>query len=205
MSADDPKQLESFDLGSNRWPPDPSEGYAVVKYSAEYEVDEQKPSGKDDPTVKNKGRKARKFTAELHWTLRIDTEARAYIKQVSPVGVNQGKAWELVHPDAELYNVDNVELTSMGEITRTPGERTLTLTGISWIKKPPVKVGTGTKSADKAVVWTDQKPTVNHVIYTSPSGQKYDMGAGPIEVVTPSGQKYGFDQPENAPAAKVPV
>jgi hypothetical protein len=205
MSADDPKLLEAFDLGDNHWPPDPNEGHAVVKFSAEYEVDEQKPAGKDDPTVKNKGRKARKFTAELHWTLRIDSEARAYIKQVSPVGANQGKAWEIVHPDAELYNVDNVEILTMGEIARTAGERTLTIGGISWIKKPPVKVGTGTKSADKAVVWSDQKPTVTHVIYTTPSGNKIDMGAGPVTIETPSGNKIGFDQPENAPSAKVPL
>jgi hypothetical protein len=203
MSADDPKLLEAFDLGSNRWPPNPDEGWAEVKFSAEYDVDEQKPAGKDDPTVKNKGRKARKFTAILHWTLRIDSEARAYIKQVSPVGVNQGKAWELVHPDAELYNVDSVQLLTMGDISRTAGERTLTLGGVSWIKKPPVKVGTGTKSADKAVEWTDKNVSSDHVILVTSDGNRIDMGPGPATATTTTGNKFGFNQPD-APKVAVP-
>ncbi len=206
MSADDPKILESFDLGDNHWPPDPSEGWAEVKFSAEYAVDEQKPAGKDDPTVKNTGRKARKFSAILHWTSRIDDAARRYIMQISPVGVNQGKAWELVAADAILYNVDNVELTSMGEITRTAGERTLTIGGISWIKKPPVKSGTGVKSADKPVEWHNApvKGADQHVTFKTSDGNTIDMGPGPIAQKTSDGNTFGFNGAD-APKAEVPL
>ena len=30
MSAADPRALMTFDLGPNRWPPDPAEGFALV-------------------------------------------------------------------------------------------------------------------------------------------------------------------------------
>ncbi len=193
----------SFALGDNSWPPDPDEAWAEVKFSAEYAVDEQKPAGKDDPTIKNTGRKARKVTLVLHWTNRMDSDARAFLMQVSPVGINQGKAWEMSHIDAELYRVDAVTITTMGEITRTPGERTLSLGGISWIKKPAVKTGTGVKSADKAVEWKNAQIASDHVTFKTSDGNTIDMGPGPITSKTTDGNTYGFGA-DDAPAAEVP-
>ena len=203
MSADDPQQLMSFALGDNSWPPNPDEAWAEVKFSAEYAVDEQKPAGKDDPTVKNTGRKARKVTLILHWTDRMDAEARVFLRTVSPVGVNQGKAWEISHVDAELYNVDSVELTTMGEIARTASTRDITLGGISWIKKPAAKAGTGVKSADKPVEWKDTPQNADHFTFKTADGNTIDMGAGPVAVKTRGGQEYGFGT-SDAPAAEVP-
>jgi len=208
MAADSAELLQSFDLGPHRWPPDPAEGFAIVKFSAEYAVDEQKPNGKNDATIKNTGRKARKFSAELHWTRRIDDKARAYILQISPVGVNQGKAWEFVHLDAELYNIDNIEILTMGEIERTYGERTLTIGGISWVKKPPLKVGTGVASAKKPEEWVNARPAdQSHVFFHTSDGNTIDMGPGPVtytSTTTAEQNQKGFSGPA-APSAKVPL
>lgn len=203
MSQDDADFLMTVDIGQNRFPPDPGEGWAEVLFSAEYELDAQKPHGKDDADIKGVGRKAREVTIILHWTNRIDDLARSFIREVSPVGPNQGKAWELVHPDTELYNVDSIQLKSMGEIKRTPGERTLTLKGLSWAKKAPVQKGTGAVTAKKPEEWTDPTGANDHVLLVTSDGNTIDMGPGPVTYENEDGNNYGFNGAD-APAPEVP-
>lgn len=203
MSADDPRALMTFDLGPNRWPPDPAEGFALVTFSAEFELDPQKPHGKDDADIKGVGRKAREFTAELHWTSRIDSDARAYLLQVSPVGINQGKAWELVHPDQDLYNVDSVQLKTMGEIKRTPGERTCVVKGLSWAKKKPVQSGVGATTAAKPLEWVDSPPAASRITAITSDGNTIDLGPGPATATTSDGNTIGFNGAQ-APKPAVP-
>lgn len=203
MSADNAISLMTFDLGQNRWPPNPKEGYAIVTFSAEFELDPQKPHGKDDADIKGVGRKAREFTAELHWTKYMDSEARAYLTLVSPVGVNQGKAWELSHPDQDLYNVDSVQLKTMGEIKRTPGERTCILKGLSWAKKKPVQTGVGSTTAAKPEEWVDSPIQGTHLTATTSDGNTIDLGPGPATATTPNGNTFGFNGAQ-APKPAVP-
>lgn len=203
MSADDPRLLMSFDLGPNRWPPDPDEGFAVVKFGATYKLDPQKPNGKDDPSIKNVGREARKFSAELHWTSRIDSDARAYIKQISPVGINQGKSWDLRHIDQELYNVDAVELDEMGEIERGPNERKVTIKGISWNRAQQIKVGTGATTPAAPVSYTNPDDKPGDVTFTTSTGNVINMGPGPITQTTSTGNVIGFNGAD-APKPSVP-
>lgn len=193
MSADDPRALMAFDLGPNRWPPDPAEAFAIVTFSAEYELDPQKPHGKDDADIKGVGRKARDITLELHWTKYVDSEARAYILQVSPVGINQGKAWELSHPDQDLYNVDSAQLKTMGEIKRTAGDRTLVLKGLSWARKKPVQSGVGSTTAAKPLEWVDHTIAEANLIVTTSDGNKINLGPGPATNTTSEGNVFGFN------------
>jgi len=203
MSADNAQSLMTVDLGPNRWPPNPKEAWAIVTFSAEFELDAQKPHGKDDADIKGVGRKAREVTIELHWTKYMDSEARAFILLVSPVGINQGKAWELSHPDQDLYNVDSAQLKSMGEIKRTAGERTLILKGLSWAKKKPVQSGTGSTTAAKPVEWVDTPPGGSHLTVTTSGGNTIDLGPGPATVTTSNGNALGFNGAQ-APKPAVP-
>jgi hypothetical protein len=197
--------LQALDLGALKFPSNPSEGVATLKIKGKYKIDEKKPHGKDDPTLTGVGKEAREVTVEMWWTTRIADETRSFIQQISPVGINAGKAWELSHPDCEIYRFNAIMFTSIGEIDRsTTGKESISFTALSWTKTPPVQKGTGAKTATDAEQWKNAPSTGGNTIYITPSGQKIDMGPGPVTYTTPSGQVYGFDQAENAPSASVP-
>lgn len=199
--------LQSLDLGSLSFPSHPQEGCATLKIKGELKVDAQKPNGKSDPKLTTVGKGARHVSIELWWTTRIDDESRAFIKQISPVGINSGKAWELSHPDCEIYGFSAILFTSIGELTREVGKVSITFEALSWKKTPPAQTGTGSKTATKAEAWHNAptKEQVTHVTFTTSDGNKIDMGAGPIGVIIDGGKNKigGFGGPD-APVAEVP-
>lgn len=199
--------LQALDLGSLRFPSDPSEGVATLKIKGEYKIDVQKPAGKDDPKLTGVGKDARHVSIEMWWSTRIDDETRAFIKKVSPVGINAGKAWEISHPDCELYSFDSIQFTSIGELTREVGKVSISLEALSWKKTPAAKKGTGAKTASKAEEWRNvpTKGAAGHILHKTSDGNTIDMGPGPIGVTIDGGKNAvgGFGGPD-APAAAVP-
>ncbi len=196
-------QLFTLDLGHLKFPSDSTQGGAVLKVGAEYKVDVQKPSGKDDPQINGQGKDARHVKVSFWWTTRIDDEARAFLREISPVGVNAGKAWEINHPDQEIYNFASIEFTKIGEMDHEHGKSSVEFEALSWKKTSPAQTGSGTKTATEAEKWEDGDGTAGHVFFTTSDGNRVDMGAGPVTQVTSSGNRVGFNA-SDAPKAKVP-
>lgn len=199
--------LQAIDLGSLRFPSDPSQGCATLKINGEYKIDVQKPAGKNDPKLTGVGIDARHVSIEMWWTTRIDVESRAFIKQISPVGINAGKAWEISHPDADIYSFNSIQFTNIGEFAREAGKVSITFEALSWKKPAAAKKGTGTKTATKAEEWRNVpiKGAAGHITHVTSDGNTVDMGPGPEGITIDGGKNAvgGFGGPE-APKAEVP-
>lgn len=196
-------QLFTLDLGRLKFPSDPTQGAATLKIGAEYKVDVQKPSGKDDPQIKGQGKDARRVKVSLWWTTRIDDEARAFLREISPVGVNAGKAWEISHPDMEIYNFASIEFTRIGEMDHEHARSSVELEALSWKKTTPAQRGSGTKTATEAEQWQEGAGTSDHIFFKTSDGNRIDMGPGPATEITSEGNRVGFNSAD-APKAKVP-
>jgi hypothetical protein len=193
----DSNLLQALSLGSLSFPSNPREGCCTLKIKGDLKVDAQKPAGKNDPKLTTVGKEARHVSIELWWTTRIDDESRSFVKQISPVGLNAGKAWEISHPDCEIYGFDAILFTSIGELTREVGKVSITFDALSWKKTPPAQKGTGSKTATSAQAWQVSMSTVSGSLATA---------NGQVSMSTISGSlatANGFDGPD-APKAVVP-
>lgn len=177
-------------IGTWQFPPTSGSCTVLVSIEAEGKVDEKEADGKDDATTTWKGRKPASVKISLSWRAfnwqgqtPANVDIRAALKDLSPRGMNGGKAWEFTHCDAEVHGVLSIIIKK--------------ISGPKW------ELGSDKVTADiEAASWVKPAPKDTGAAKTPASASPWDAAAPGRKPSTPSAPQ-GFGGP-SAPAAPTP-
>lgn len=192
--AADPQSWDTLMLGANKFPPRyPGVGRVKVTCDGGAEVDRPKVNGKDGAEAKFKGKRVTDLSFEVSFISEVWDEAMAYYIAIDPQAAGYGKIWETVHPACVMRGANKVLIESMTGIVSTGDLHTFTGKGSGWFAPDKPKGAGGTSTPKKAEKWVDTKPDdPTHTYAKLSNGNKVDLGTGPVEQKTTTGNKYGF-------------
>lgn len=167
---------QEADIGPFHWPPAENAGSVVVDLETEIEVETPKANGKDPSAAKVKGKKIVPVTLSFRWIRAAADAGNAIRLALDPHGVNSGKPFTIVNPEANARGVDHVLIKKASKLTIQGDHYSFTLTADGWKEPPKASVG-GTQTPAKAV----------------PASAKINMGTDlPIGPTMPLGE---FEDP----------
>lgn len=145
-----PALHDAITIGAMLFPADPLEGGVKVAIKTGAELDQQKANGKDVARTKAKGKKVAKLSFTFRFTRTIYAPSNALRVAIDPGGDNNGRAWEVKHPECSDRRINAVMFTEMGALEIAGDSFSFNVEADGWYEPAAAMVG-GTKTPKTAV------------------------------------------------------
>jgi hypothetical protein len=190
--AEDPEAWDTLALGPNKFPPRyPGAGRVKVTCDGGVDVDHPKANGKDGAIAKIKGVKVADITFEVSFPRQVWKEGVTFFMTIDPQAAGKGIVWETPHPACAMRKANKVLIETMTGIVANGDMYTFSGKASGWFA--PDKPKGGTSTPKKAEKWVDTKPDdPTHTYALQKNGTKLDLGTGPVQQKTSTGDTYGY-------------